>query len=204
MLRSGSILAALAVTGTISLGGGAVAGTIVNVSATANGEETGGSNCFIACEGALISPVQITLGPGTYTVTDAYGQRGAAYDAWNYSSGWVWHWKALIDDGSQGSTITPSNYDAHLLVDVDRTQIFGTEAEAAALGQATTAQFTLTTTTTVDFVVNDYFLPDNTGGVSLLVSGAPEPANWALMFVGVGAIGAVLRTRRRGLASARS
>jgi hypothetical protein len=43
---------------------------------------------------------------------------------------------------------------------------------------------------------------NNFGGVSLSISEVPEPANWALMVLGLGALGAV--TRRRNAAAARA
>ncbi|THD61087.1 MAG: PEP-CTERM sorting domain-containing protein [Phenylobacterium sp.] len=36
-------------------------------------------------------------------------------------------------------------------------------------------------------------------GSSALVAGVPEPASWALMIVGLGGMGAMLRTRRRSI-----
>lgn len=186
---------------------------IVNISGTQNGEETGGANCFIACEGALINAVQVTFAPGTYTFYDAYNPitglaPGALYDAWNYntsqSNSWAWHWKALRDDGSQGSTINPDNYASYILLDIDSTQSFPTESAAAAFGAATPPpSLTFAVTTTVNFVVNDYYLADNDGGVSLDVrqdeigDAVPEPATWAMMVCSFGLVGGAMR--RRGL-----
>jgi hypothetical protein len=207
-LKTRAVLGAIACAAFALGSSAAEAQQVVNISATQNGEDTGGVNCSVACEGALIDPVQVTLGPGTYSITDAYSTStglaaGALYDAWNYSSGWVWHWKALLDDGSGGSTINPSNYSNYLLLDVDPTQVFGSEADAAAFGASTPAQtFTLNSTTTVDFVVNDYFLGDNTGGVSLLlssVSSLPEPSTWAMMLIGFGAVGFALKKQKRNI-----
>jgi hypothetical protein len=195
---------------------------IVNIDATSNGEQQGGADCaYQSCEGALIDPVQVTFAAGTYTLNDAYSpatglEAGALYDAWNFEAGngdaWAWHWKALLDDGADGATINTSNYAAHLLLDIDPLFVqdsFTTEAAAAAFGAATPpSTLTFSAPTTVDFVVNDYYLPDNAGGVSLdiePVGGAPapvpEPASWAMMIVGVGGLGAALR-RRRPLAPA--
>ena len=195
--------------------------TIVNISATANGEQTGGADCNTACVGPLISPVQVVFAAGTYTLDDAWNpatgfEGGATYDAWNFESGngraWVWHWKALLDDGSDGSTIEGANYAAHLLLDVDQPNpqdAFPTEAQAAVFGATTTpSMLTFSQTTTVDFVVNDDYLPDNTGGVSLDIepmsappppppppSAVPEPASWAMMLAGSALLGGALRRR---------
>lgn len=51
-----------------------------------------------------------------------------------------------------------------------------------------TDTLTLSKTTTLDFFVDDYYLPDNTGGVSLLISSStaiPEPASIALTLAGL-------------------
>lgn len=181
---------------------GAARATVININATASGEQTGGRDCSTACVGALINPVQVTLGPGTYAISDAWSpagglQPGASYDAWNYSSGWAWHWKMLKDDGSHGSTVNATNYASFVLADVDRTNVFSSESDAALFGYNTPAQMlTLTSTTMLDFVVNDYYLGDNTGGVSLAIvctagacraptTGVPEPGSLATMLVGL-------------------
>ena len=195
-----------------------IAGTanavVINISGTANGEQTGGADCGVACQGPLINPVQVTFAAGTYTFYDAFNPvtglaPGALYDAWNFQAGnphaWAWHWKALLDDGAGGSTINPGNYANYILLDIDRRNpedTFATEAEAAAFGANTPPPtLTFTQTTTVNFVVNDYFLEDNAGGVSLTTearvpSGVPEPAAWALMIGGFGVAGLSARRRR--------
>lgn len=187
---------------------------IVNINATQSGEQTGGANCSVACEGALIDPVQVKLGPGTYRITDAWSpsglQPGALYDAWNFQSGnpiaWAWHWKMLKDDGSDGSTINTSNYASFLLADVDPTQSFSMESAAAQFGYATAPTgFTLTTTTLLDFVVNDYLLEDNAGGVSLDIActsgpcqsehAVPEPSGIGFFAAGLLALAWLARKR---------
>jgi hypothetical protein len=197
-----------------------VSATIVNISGTQNGEQS----WDYAQVGALISPVQLTFQPGTYRVIDAYNsstgyQAGALYDAWNFEAGnpqaWVWHWKAFLDDGADGSTINAYNYDAHLLLDVDAANpqdTFRSEQIAADFGTATAPSLlTFATTTTVDFVVDDYDLRDNAGGVSLDIEplsiappAVPEPASWTMMLTGFGLIGAVARRSKTAIGSAYS
>jgi hypothetical protein len=57
--------------------------------------------------------------------------------------------------------------------------------------------FTLTDATSVSFYIYDDNLSDNRGGVSLALSAVPEPATWAFMIVGFGAVGASMRSARR-------
>ena len=173
---------------------------IVNISGTANGEQVGNQSCSITCNGALIDPVQVTLGPGTYLITDAWSPTNstALYGSWNFEAGnptaWSWHWKVLYDDGDDGATIDPSNYASHLIADVDPTEAFSTAAAAALFGYNTAPlQIALSSTTTLDFIVNDYYLPDNAGGVSLDVhdefSSVPEAPTWTMMIAGLAGLG---------------
>ena len=43
---------------------------------------------------------------------------------------------------------------------------------------------------------------DNTGSITFKISAVPEPATWAMLILGMGAVGVGLRTRRRGHAFA--
>lgn len=203
------------------LGAGAAhADSIVNISATQNGEQTGGADCNVACEGSLIDPAQLTLGAGSYRITDAWSpanglEPGALYDAWNFEAGnsaaWAWHWKMLADDGSDGSTISQANYASFILADVDASTSdeFSSESAAADFGYNTPpTDFTLSVATTLDFVVNDYDLIDNAGGVSLdiactagscLQSGSPvpEPGTFPLALAALALLGVTrLRYKR--------
>ena len=203
-----SILAtATAALVTLAASDAAKASIIVNISGSQSGEETGGADCTVACQGALINPVQVTLGAGTYSISDAWSPTnglapGALYDAWNFQVGngqsWAWHWKALLDDGSAGSTISQANYASHILLDVDAAypaDAFTSESIAANFGYNTPAQLiTLSGTTTLDFVVNDYYLGDNLGGVSLAISAVPLPA--ALPLFGTALVGLIGLARR--------
>ena len=51
-------------------------------------------------------------------------------------------------------------------------------------------------TTTLHLHAGDGSPIDNVGGVSLRITAVPEPASWALMILGFGAVGAALRSRR--------
>jgi hypothetical protein len=210
-LTAGAMVLAAA----FAISGGAAQAAVINISGTQNGEQSGNGACSDPCaNGALINPVQVTFAPGTYTLKDAYSPTtglaaGALYDAWNFEAGngtgWVWNYTALFDDGTDGATISPANYQAHILFNVNApvADRRSTEQEAAAFGAATAPQtFTVDKTTTIDFVANDYYLADNAGGVSLTydtVSAAavPEPSTWALMTLGVLALGAALRSARQ-------
>jgi hypothetical protein len=198
--------------GAMLLTGLARADIIINISATQNGEQIGNESCTITCNGALIDPVQVTLGPGSYTISDAWSpttglEPGALYEAGNFEAGnpvaWGWHWKVLTDDGHDGATISPSNYASHLIADIDPTEAFSTESAGALFGYETPAlHFTLSTKTTLDFVINDYYLPDNAGGVSLDLHGGPSPvpeaSTWAMILLGFAGFGFVGRwTSRR-------
>ena len=43
----------------------------------------------------------------------------------------------------------------------------------------------------------DSYYGDNSGAQSLTISAVPEPASWAMMLIGVGAVGGALRSRRK-------
>jgi hypothetical protein len=45
--------------------------------------------------------------------------------------------------------------------------------------------------------VKDGVVSTGNVGATLIPGGIPEPATWALMIVGMGGVGAALRTRRR-------
>lgn len=183
----------------------AASATIVNINAAVSGCD------FAHCSGqhvgpgtvinSVISPTQLMLNAGSYTVTNANGMAGAnpADTAWNFNSGgpnWIWAFMAIND--SNLTVLLDSLPDAGITV-------VSTQAAAAAQPDAVNymGHFTLAQTTTIDFVTEDYYPPDNLGGVALNVQrdggaapGVPEPATWGLMLVGFGGLGAVLRRRR--------
>ncbi len=55
--------------------------------------------------------------------------------------------------------------------------------------------------TTVGFFIPEASKTDNFGGTSLEFTAVPEPQTWALMIVGLGAAGVMLRRRRPALAT---
>ena len=69
------------------------ADTIVNISA-----QNGGSG-VTCCFTDPFNPVTLSVGPGDYAITDAWGDPSALYDAWNTTLGapapWNWEWKVF-------------------------------------------------------------------------------------------------------------
>lgn len=68
-------------------------------------------------------------------------------------------------------------------------------ASFAAAGQYITT-FTVGNGQSVIFFIYDDILGDNSGGVSLLLAAVPEPSTWAMLILGMGAVGAAMRRRR--------
>jgi PEP-CTERM motif len=153
-------------------------------------------------------PLQLTLGAGSYTITNA--ATTGNYSAWNFegypsSGNWVWSFLIGADHGNGTATVLNDDYIAG---------IFSTQAAAAGattttwdgnnqLPGTTTAAFidtlNLSTTTTLDFFIDDYYLGDNGGGVALNIStnstSAPEPSTLALLGAGLAGLGFLRRKR---------
>jgi len=159
----------------------------------------------------IYSPVQLTLGPGTYTITNA--ATTGYYSAWNFegyptSTNWVWSFVMAADNGTgTAGTVILDDYIAG---------VYNTQALAAgATGIATyddltvlsgtstagfTDMFTLSSTTTLDFMIDDYILDDNGGGVALQITpatGTPEPASVGLTLAGLAGLAVARRRARR-------
>jgi hypothetical protein len=182
--------------------------TIVNI----NGADTGCTTCNGAPHpvagdtvGDLINPVLQTFAAGTYTVTNGVGLAGATpgYDAWRFNgSEENWIWSFIIVDPATHKVVLDSLPDANAFV--------GTHSAVANASYALSysGSFTLAADTQLAFITEDYYPYDNAGGVALRVSsaavaGVPEPATWAMMLVGFGAIGGALRGRQKATARVR-
>jgi hypothetical protein len=183
----------------------ATAGQIVDI----NSQVSGCSQCSGVAQvtpGTFLSdiylPVQLTLGPGTYNVSNADTTIGSYDSAWNFegypsSGNWVWSFVMAADNGSgTAGTVILDDYIAG---------VYATQALAAGatgidtyddltlLSGTSTAgfvdSFTLASTTTLDFMIDDYDLGDNGGGVSLDItpagSGVPEPSTVVLTLAGL-------------------
>ena len=177
---------------------------IVNVDATISGCD--GDHCngnhpavgsFVS---TVISPVQLTLDTGSYSITNAWNSLGALYDAWRYNGGsQSWTWSFMVID------------DATREVLVDACCGGGPFDEAAAASQPFAVSYGTTLTlghsTKLDFVIEDSGLFDNAGGLSVLVaptdappipSAVPEPSTWALMLSGIAVVAWARSLRRTG------
>ncbi len=159
----------------------------------------------------LVRPVLLTLPAGSYSLVDAWGLPGALYDTWNFQvpepGSWRSHYvlaeqlpdgrfSVLVDGLSIGEPTCQYHFCA-----------WGTRAEATAAFLATPAyHFTLSRATTVGFVTADYFLPDNDGGISLLLSAVPvpEPAPALLWVLALPALALRWRSLRRAAGAAGS
>jgi hypothetical protein len=177
------------------------AGSItLQIDATVNGcNDCNGTPANVypgATLGGLLGPtISLTLGPGSYTITNADTTPGDKFSAWNFNSSdnpaWVWSFIVANDankvvlmddfiDGFYATQLAASGATGIVTMDGNTT-----------LSATSTAAFTdtlvLASTTTVDFLIDDFFLGDNLGGVALNISGAgigstaPEPSTLAML-----------------------
>jgi hypothetical protein len=150
--------------------------------------------------GDIITPVTnpagqplltLTLPAGTYSITNATGMVGANpnFNAWRFNgTGWTWSFM-ITDDATKkviiyGALSPPVfNYD---------------RAAAANEAMGYYAEISLPTTTTLDFMMRDYGLTDNVGGVALsinAVNAVPVPGAVWLLGSGLLGLGALRRFR---------
>ncbi len=149
---------------------------VVNVDATVSGCDGGHCNGSHPQPGTVVSsifsPVQVTLGPGTYQVLNANGLAAANpnFTAWRYdgvATHWTWSF-IILDDATR--TV--------LVGGCCPTVVTPTQAIAAANPFAVdyVSTFSIAATSVVDFVIEDYYLPDNAGGVALSLAPVPPRA----------------------------
>jgi hypothetical protein len=198
----------------IALCGTAHAATIVDILGTVSGcnicnspENILPGTTFAAT--GLQSPVTQTFAAGTYTVTNGDPWTGTAntYSAWAFNgngNGGNWVWSFVVASVTAGT--------ATILMDDYANFTGSTQAGEAALtgvpdydgntllSSTSVAGFsdtlTLASATTLYFFIDDYFLPDNAGGVALNItpvgSSVPEPSSFiplGIALLGLAAFG---------------
>ena len=149
-------------------------------------------------------------------------QRGQLYTAWTYNSPWTEDFLAFASTALT-NTSEHQLFDGALPPGIPNDQTFGSAqgaydgtvadgyynkirlAPPGRAGDASTyvTQYTFSAPTTLLFVVPDNILNDNSGGVSVVVTGAvPEPSTLAALTAGV--VGWVLCRWRSALARRRA
>jgi hypothetical protein len=163
-------------------------------------------------------PLQLTLGPGTYEVTNA-SQSLSDYSAWRFDGGatdWAWNFVIGTDNGDNTADILKVGSLSGVLPDqatwqssTDRDSYYWDNgAHLISTSIATTAYrttFTLAATTVLDFFVVDGYLPDNAGGVALNINAiatTPIPAALPLFLTGIAGLGFAARRRVKAAPSA--
>jgi hypothetical protein len=199
-----SKLIGLAAGAAIVLGAASAAqATIINISAT------GG-------------PTAVTFGPGDYRVEWIGVADGGAFNAWNPScptgdcvGGWRDVFRASTDPGPNPDLSVFSLPGPAFASALGSLAAF--EAAPLVINSTLTWNGSVYTDTndqlvpqplfahldvqrTITFSAGDAIRADNFGGVSLRFTAVPEPATWAIMVLGFGGAGLMLRTRRRAVA----
>lgn len=183
------------------------AATVVNVPGSNGGAGTVQAVSYPVAAGTVlnfVNPVTLALPAGDYWLTPtAVGINPAAtFGGWNFQStvggSWGNHVVAGADLGGgqyrvlvDATTVPEPTCKNHFCA-------YDTEAQAIAAWLATPAFFMrLTAPTTVGFVSADYFLPDNLGGISLVVSAAPVPEPMPAILLAAGLLTLTLARRAR-------
>ena len=159
--------------------------TIVNINAAVSGcSPCSGNNPGPGTMlDVLANPTLVDFSAGTYTVTNGVGLAGATpgYDAWRFNaSEQNWIWAAIIVDAATRKVVLNTLPDPQAFS--------GTHDLVANADYARNymGSFTLAADTTLAFVIEDYGVYDNAGGVALKISsfpaagGVPEPSTWGL------------------------
>ncbi len=172
--------------------------------------------------------LEVTLQPGTYSFrllnqTDAAslfpsltGTQLAEIGggAWTFNSPWTTDY--MVFDSSAATNMSESQLFSGAINASGTTFSSAAAAYSAAIAGGyynqivvnggrytgtTASQFTIANTETLIFVVPDYFLPDNNGIESILISSGssgaatPEPGTWGLLVAGIAAMVLFRRVR---------
>lgn len=165
----------------------------------------------------LGNSINLSLGPGTYSITPIGIAGGGSYDAWNAWGvttcsnpagcqrtsptsvrGWLNLYSFaspdLVDVTINGSAAVPNSGGYY---SVDTYKVY--PDPASALADALSAEFTLGIASVVGFAIPDTPLYDNLGGISLDInaSSVPEPAS--IVLLGLGLMGMAVTRRKKGL-----
>jgi hypothetical protein len=112
------------------------------------------------------NPITLFLTAGTYEVTVVGPSQGGKYDAWS-----LWNFTTGCDEkGENCITGWVNEYNiasSEFSINIPSTGKYATAEQA--LAKADVTSFTLTSDGQVNFFVSDDLLPDNRGGMSLLV-----------------------------------
>jgi hypothetical protein len=139
------------------------------------------------------NPIFVVLPAGCYSTSDAFGsgQSGVQYDALNYhnsaANDWAWQYRTV--DPYTGATYSyvaaPDNETPATM--------YASESEAAIAGEQTgPGSFCLSSEQAVDLLIDDTYLPDNTGGVSLTIGPGTAAGDAPLPWWSLAALGAAL------------
>jgi len=184
---------------------------VVNVPGAAGGAGTVSPVSYPVVAGTVLdvfNPVLLDLAAGDYVITPTVAglTPGAQYTAWNFQASAPGSWGNHFVAGKMLSGTRMS-----VLLDVttrleptckNHFCAYDTEAQAVQAWLATPVfKFSLQSAATVGFVSADYYLPDNLGGISFILSSAaavPEPSSALLLLSGLTLVGCtVVRSARR-------
>lgn len=124
------------------------------------------------------NPVVEFFSAGTYEVRFLGIEEGGQYDAWS-------RWDFVYDCDEKGENCTTGWLNGYHITSGEFTAsvpsngIFATPEQALAKAQNTS--FTLTSDSHVNFFINDDLLPDNRGGVSLVIRKLYQPSSTSLL-----------------------